>query len=271
MSGAIRLAARAALAAGAGYVHAVSAPATITELRTAEPDVLTQPCALAPALEPEVADLLARADAVVVGPGLGRGEGRREFVASVLGHARCAVVDADALTVFQGRTELLADAVRGRAAVLTPHPGEFRALAPDLEAGREVDPWSAAAAAADRLGATILLKGVPTVIFAPATSGWTVAAGNPGLGSGGSGDVLSGICGTFLAQLRDPLTAPVLAAQAMGSAGDIAARRQTARSMRPMDTVAALRDVWREWALLRGSGHAVRPPLLAELPRPAVT
>ena len=271
MSGAIRLAARAAFAAGAGYVHAVSSPATIAELRTAEPDVLTLDSQLDGPAAGEVLELVSRADAVVIGPGLGRAEGRREFVTSVLRSARQVVVDADALTAFQGRTERLADAVLGRAAVLTPHPGEFRTLVPDLDAAREVDPWSAAAAAADRLGATVLLKGVPTVIFAPDKSGWTVAAGNPGLGTGGSGDVLSGICGTFLAQLGDPLRAPVLSAQAMGTAGDIAARRQTARSMRPMDTIAALKDVWREWALLRGSGHAVRPPLLAELPRPAAT
>lgn len=269
MSGAVRMAARAAFGAGAGYVHVVAPAATVAELRLAEPDVLTQSCDFGEPLSDEVRSLVARADAVVVGPGLGRDEGRAAFVTAIAGAARRLVVDADALTCFQGRSAELSEAVAGREAIITPHPGEFRALVPDLDAEREIDPWAAAQDAAGRLGTVVLLKGVPTVVASPGRPSWTVAAGNPGLGTGGSGDVLSGLCGTFLAQLGEPSTAGALAAEALGRAGDTAARRHTAHAMRPADVVQALPDVWRDWQLRRGAGHAIRPPILWELAQPA--
>ena len=154
--------------------------------------------------------------------------------------------------------------------MLTPHPGEFRGLFPDLAAQRELDPWGAAAAAAERTGAVVLLKGVPTVVAASGRPALTVAAGNPGLATGGSGDVLSGIVGTALAQELDGPTAAALGAQALGRAADMAARRVSARSLRPTDVIAALAELWREWALLRRSPPPPRPPVLLELPRPRV-
>lgn len=269
MSGAVRMAAHAAFAAGAGYVHAIAPPETVEELRLAEPEILTQPCRLGPEPGPDVLALVARADAVVLGPGLGRAEDRVPFILALAGAAHRVVIDADALTVFQGQADLLAKAVAGKRALITPHPGEFRTLVPDLDAEREVDPWAAAMDAAERLGLVVVLKGVPTVVAGPERSAWTVAAGNPGLGTGGSGDVLSGVAGTFLAQLKEPLLVGALAAQALGDAGDIAARRHTAHAMRPADVISALPDVWRDWELRRGGAVAICPPVLWELPAPA--
>src|SRR6185295_1623166 len=100
---------------------------------------------------------------------------------------------------------------------------------------REVDPWGAAAAAGDEIGCTVLLKGVPTVIAHAGQPLLTVAAGNPGLATGGSGDVLSGLIGAALAQQLAPECAAALGAQALGRAADIAARRIAPRSLRPMD------------------------------------
>lgn len=251
MSGAVRLAARAAYAAGAGYVHIAAPAATVAELRTAEPDLLTIDHPFEGRPSPRLRDLVARADCVIAGPGLGRDEGRPAFLEAVLADARLLVVDADAITVFQGAADRFAKLVAGRA-VVTPHPGEFRALFPALAADRELDPWHAAAEGSERLGAVVLLKGVPTVIATDGAAHWTVAAGNPGLGTGGSGDVLSGIVGTLLAQGCEPAIAAALAAQALGEAGDIAARRVTARAMRPMDVVSALGDVWRAWDAVAG-------------------
>lgn len=269
MSGAVRLAAHAAFAAGAGYVHAVAPGETIEELRVAEPEILTQPSALGPEPEKDVLALVSKADAIVLGPGLGRSADRVPFVAAIARAASQLVVDADALTVFQGRTEQLAKALAGKRALITPHPGEFRTLVPDLDAEREVDPWAAATDAAKRLGIVVLLKGVPTVVASPDQPAWTVAAGNPGLGTGGSGDVLSGVAGTFLAQLKEPLLVGALAAQALGNAGDIAARRHTAHAMRPADVIDALPDVWRDWELRRTGAMTMRPPVLWELLGPA--
>ena len=80
--------------------------------------------------------------------------------------------------------------------------------------------------------------------------------------------MLSGIIGTALAQQLEPELAAALGAQALGRGADIAARRVSARSLRPMDVIAALPDLWREWDVLRRSPPPPHPPVLLELPRP---
>jgi NAD(P)H-hydrate epimerase len=268
MSGALRLAARASFGAGAGLVHAVAPAATIEALITAEPDLQTLPHEFTVPLAPGLADLLDRSDVVVLGPGLGRGEGRLGFITEVVRRSRNAVLDADALNAFTGSQEGLRELSQGRMIVLTPHLGEFRRLFPDHADGAECDPWSAAVRASADSGCTVLLKGVPTVVASPVSPPLSIAAGNPGLATGGSGDVLSGLLGTLLIQLQHPAAAAALAAQALGRAADLAARRVTARGMRPMDVVAALPDLWRSWEALRLVRTPARPPILLELEAP---
>jgi NAD(P)H-hydrate epimerase len=268
MTGAVRMAARAAFAAGAGLVHGVAPAETVAALVQAEPDLQTLAHGFDVAPSDALRDLVRRADALVIGPGLGRASGRRDWITAVALDAKSLVLDADALVAFQGAIDEVGRIAAGRAVVLTPHPGEFRALFPDLASQRELDPWGAAAAAAERVGAVVLLKGVPTVVATRGRPAITVAAGNPGLATGGSGDVLSGIIGTALAQQLEPRIAAGLGAQALGRSADLAVRRISARSLRPMDVVAALGDLWREWELLRRSPPPPRPPVLLELPRP---
>ncbi|HEY8256255.1 MAG TPA: NAD(P)H-hydrate dehydratase [Gemmatimonadales bacterium] len=268
MTGAIRLASRSAFAAGAGLVHAIAPADTVAALVQAEPDLQTLAHSFDQPPSDALLELIGRADAVVIGPGLGRAPGRRAFVAALGGVARALVLDADALVAFQGEMDGLRALAGGRPLVLTPHPGEFRTLFPALAPVRELDPWAAAAAAAQESGATILLKGVPTVIARTGRAELTVAAGNPGLATGGSGDVLSGLVGTALAQGLSPEIAAALGAQALGRAADIGARRTSARALRPMDVVAALPDLWREWDVLHLAPPVPRPPVLLELPRP---
>ena len=268
MSGAARMAGRAAFGAGAGLVHVIAPPDTVAALVQAEPDLQTLAHPLDQPPSSAVLDLVKRADALIVGPGLGREAGRRELVIRLVREAPAAVLDADALIAFQGAIEDLRALAEGRPLVLTPHPGEFRTLFPDLAPMRELDPWAAAVAAADRVDATLLLKGVPTVVSRRGQPPHTVAAGNPGLATGGSGDVLSGLVGTGLAQGVAPHLAAALGAQILGRAADLAARRTAARTLRPMDVVAALPDLWREWELLRLAPPLARPPILLELGRP---
>jgi NAD(P)H-hydrate epimerase len=268
MTGAVRLAARSAFAAGAGLVHAVAPPATVGALTAAEPDLQTRAEAFTVPLGAELVALLERADAVVIGPGLGRATGRAEFVLAVAAKARRLVVDADGLFALQGKVETLRALGRDRAIVLTPHPGEFRTLFPSHAATLEADPWSAAADASREAGATVLLKGVPSVIGHGGRAGATLAAGNPGLATGGSGDLLSGFIGTALAQGLEPEAAAALGGQVLGRAADLAARRVTARGLRPMDVIAALPDLWRSWRFLHDSRPPARLPVLLELDRP---
>jgi ADP-dependent NAD(P)H-hydrate dehydratase / NAD(P)H-hydrate epimerase len=268
MTGALRMAARAAFAAGAGLVHAVAPPETVAALLQAEPDLQTFSHPFDQPPTRALLDLVAGADALAIGPGLGREPSRRGLVTAVVEAARTAVLDADALVLFAGGMAELAALSRGRPVVLTPHPGEFRSLFPELASVRELDPWAAVTRATETSGATVLLKGVPTVIASASGPLLTVAAGNPGLATGGSGDVLAGLVSTGLAQGLEPIAAAGLGAQALGRAADLGARRHTARGLRPMDVVNALPDLWREWELLRVARPAPRLPTLFELPRP---
>jgi NAD(P)H-hydrate epimerase len=268
MTGAARLAGRAAFAAGAGLVQVVAPEASVAAVRESDPDLQTLAHALDGAPSAALLELLQRADVLVIGPGLGRGEGRAGFVLALLEASRRAVLDADALVALQGREGELAALARGRAVVLTPHAGEFRTLFPELSSTRETDPWGAAEQGACRAGTTLLLKGVPTVVAQESRATLTVAAGNPGLATGGSGDVLSGILGAVLAREADGQRAAAVAAQSLGRAADLAARRVTARAMRPADVVAALPDLWREWAVRARIGTSWEPPVLARLPAP---
>jgi NAD(P)H-hydrate epimerase len=265
MLGAARMAARAAFGAGAGLVHVIAPEESIAALRLAEPDVQTLAHNFALPLSAECIDLLKRADAVAIGPGLGREKERTAFVLAVLDHVARAVIDADALTMLKGEVDALTARAADRPLVLTPHVGEFRTLFPDFGADLETAPWEAAQRAAESTGATVLLKGVPTVVASRGAATLTVAAGNPGLATGGSGDVLTGIIAALLAQKVPLPDAAAVGAQAHGEAADNAARRVTARAMRPMDVVTGLQDVWRAWGR---TPPVPRPPILVELPAP---
>ena len=216
--------------------------------------------------------MLEKADALVIGPGLGRAPTTRDGIKTLVAAASPSaslVLDADGLIAFAGALPELKALLVGRRAVLTPHLGEFRALFPEFTSLAEQDPWGAAQGAARAVGAVVLLKGVPTVVAAPAGGApWTIAAGNPGLATGGSGDVLSGLIGGFLAAGLDPFHAAALGAHALGRAGDLAARRTSARTMRPMDVVAAFPDLWRAWELRGTARPTPRAPILLDLERP---
>ena len=260
MTGAALHAARAALAAGAGLVKLVAAKETIAAARASLPDVLTVESALGPDLEPAAVEALESADAVVLGPGLGREPARERLLAAALARrAVPTVLDADALHLLRGPAD--------RPLVCTPHVGEFRALAGDALADQAAnDRWGAAAKAAAKLRATVLLKGVPTVIADLRGPIHVVASGNPGLATGGSGDLLAGFLGAFLARGMAPAEAAALGAHALGRAAEQGARQWTARSLRPADVLAALPDVWRAWRDVRPA----RPPVLAVLEAPEV-
>jgi len=260
MSGAALHAARAALAAGAGLVKLVAARETIAAAQASLPDVLTVESALGEELEPAALEALEWADAVVLGPGLGRTTARAGFVAAVLARrAVPTVLDADALHYFKGPAT--------RPLVCTPHLGEFRALAGDALADEAAnDRWAAAAKAAAKLKCTVLLKGVPTVIADLRGPEHVVASGNPGLATGGSGDLLAGFIGAFLARGTAPAEAAALGAHALGRAAEHGARQWTARSLRPADVLAALPDIWRAWRDVKPA----RPPVLVELEAPEV-
>jgi NAD(P)H-hydrate epimerase len=229
-AGAMVLAARAAIAGGAGLTT-VALPATLAaELAAGCPEAMSVPLPTTPAgtfAAAALGALVAAAEertAVAVGPGLGRDEETDELVRRVVGATTVPLVlDADGLNAFAGRLDALA--ARHGPSVLTPHPGELARLlgrgVPEIQADR----LSAAREAAARSGAIVALKGRNTVVAAPDGEAWVNATGHPAMASGGSGDVLTGLLAARLAQGDAPDFAACLSVHLHGLAGELAADR----------------------------------------------
>ncbi|MBM3488632.1 MAG: NAD(P)H-hydrate dehydratase, partial [Alphaproteobacteria bacterium] len=236
MTGAGRLAARAALRIGAGLV-------TIASPRAAVPIYAGDLGSLIvrPAEHPEdITALLAdgRRNAVLVGPGAGGGDATRAAVMAVLATGRRAVIDADALTAFAGDAAVLFAALRGREAVLTPHDGEFARLF-GAERG---DRLARARAAAARAGVVVLLKGPDSVIAAPDGRAAINANAPRWLATAGTGDVLAGLVLGLLAQGMAPFEAACAATWVHGRAATIVGPGLVADDL-PATVPAVLREL----------------------------
>ncbi|MEO8563690.1 MAG: NAD(P)H-hydrate dehydratase [bacterium] len=257
MAGAAMLAARAALRSGAGLVKCVVAPESLGAVQEGEAAALA---AVWPTDDVSLAaTILDWADVVLIGPGLG-GANARTLTTQLLSAWRGpVVVDADALNAFAGDVGALAALIGIRQALLTPHPAEFGRLV-GLPVSAVLDGrFELPGKLASESGATVLLKGVPTVVTSPDGITRVVAEGTPTLATGGSGDVLGGIAATLLAQTGDAATAGALAAFAHGRAAFAVSERQV-RGYTLDDVVAALANVWSL------APDAPRPPVLVELP-----
>ncbi|WP_420964237.1 NAD(P)H-hydrate dehydratase [Bradyrhizobium sp. B120] len=201
-TGAARLAARAALRAGAGLVTLAS-PRDALAVNAA---ALTAVMVRAVDNPIQFAELLddKRLNACVIGPGAGVSARTRDFVHTALSAQRHLVLDADALTSFAGSPDRLFEAIKasdGLGVVLTPHEGEFPRLFSDISnkhPGRSK--LERVRAAAERSGAVVLLKGADTVIASPDGRATIAANAPPWLATAGAGDVLAGIIAGFLAQ-----------------------------------------------------------------------
>lgn len=181
----------------------------------------------------EIRTRLRGIDAVLIGCGMGQGSGPLAVLETVLKEATCAVIlDADGINLLQGHMDLL----RGRMhpTILTPHLGEFKRIGT-----LGSDKTASAVMFARETGVVLLLKGHRTVV----TDGSTVYrnhTGNPGMATGGSGDVLAGMITALLAQGIEPLQAAACGAWLHGAAGDICAAELGEYAMLPSDMLDAL-------------------------------
>ncbi|HZU19637.1 MAG TPA: NAD(P)H-hydrate dehydratase [Gaiellaceae bacterium] len=221
LTGAPMLAALAAFRADAGYVAVAAPESTLPVLESRLLEAVKRPLPedaggrLLPRAADAIVEAAERADAVALGPGLGRSEGTVELVRIVLERVGLPVVlDADAL--WQ-----LAPFSRAAPTVLTPHSGELARLL-GTEA-REVDAHrlDTVRRAASRYGAVVLLKGADTLVAAPREGVLVAAYGTPALATAGSGDVLTGILAAFLAKGMDARLAAAAAAVAHGVAAEL--------------------------------------------------
>lgn len=218
MTGAARLAATAALRAGAGLVTVLGKGEAVPVLAAHLTAVMVKACDAPNAFREALSD--ARPASVVAGPGLGVTAETRQIVAQVLSARRPTVLDADALTAFEGDPPELFGQVPPEA-VLTPHVGEFNRLFPDV-IGRLANRIEAVRAAARRAGAVVLLKGPDTVIAAPDGRVAVNTNAPPDLATAGAGDVLAGIIGARLAQGEPAFEAARAGAFLHGKCGSLA-------------------------------------------------
>ena len=256
MAGAAVLATRAALRSGIGLVRALVAPENVGEILAAAPSALIAPW---PTTAAETSSQISKwANAIVIGPGLGKSDSTRRLVENVLADSRLPVlIDADALNVFDGDLADLGRLLKGRPALITPHVAEFARLAKIDVKGVLDNRFDVGTEMARSLGATVLLKGSPTVIFAPDGERYVVARGTAALGTGGSGDLLAGIAGTMLAQTLDPSTSASCAAWVHGRAAEFC---EYVRGTTIEDVLYALPRAWNE------AEPRVTPPVLTVLP-----
>ena len=249
MSGAISLTGQATLRSGAGLVT-LAVPGCVQDVvASMEPSYMTMALAdddghIAQAATETVISLARNATAVALGPGIGR---RPHLVDLVIESYReinkAMVVDADALFAFAERKDALAKP--GGARILSPHPGEFARLTSRLPEGPQRITAAAELARRDAQGSTVVaLKGHNTVV----TDGtrYTVnRTGNPGMATGGSGDVLTGIITGLLCQGFEPFDAARLGVHVHGLAGDLAANELGQVSMIASDLIHYLPKAFR--------------------------
>lgn len=234
-TGAIAMAARAALRSGAGLVSVLT-PKEVYPIvaQACGPEAMVHPFQNLETLTVDFSEHWNKITAVLVGPGLGQSP---VLIEQLLKSCPVPLVlDADALCVA-------AEKIAGARCpvILTPHPGEFERLF-----GAPVtDRWAQAQDAAEKTGKTIILKGSGTIV---AESGKKLAinmTGNPGMATGGSGDVLAGLLTGLLGQGMEPFDAAMTAVYLHGIAGDIAAHDLTQSAMIATDLIEALPDAFR--------------------------
>ena len=230
--GAALLASEAAARLGAGKVSLATAPEHVTACLTYRPEVMVHGVRGVA----ELSDLPDQADVLVVGPGLGQGAWGQGMLQTALAISKPLVVDADGLNLL---TTHFPD-VRRDDWLLTPHPGEAARLLGCSVADVEADRPAAAQELQHRRGGVVVLKGAGTLIAGPAAMA-VCPYGNPGMASGGMGDVLSGMLGALLAQGVGPETAARLGVLVHALAADMAVRDAGERGLLAADLASYAR------------------------------
>ncbi len=232
-SGAARLAGEAALRCGAGLVSVGTHPGHAATLNQGRPELMVQGVQGGSDLDA----LLNQSTVVAIGPGLGQTPWGKSLLDQVLASPLPLVVDADALN-------LLSNPARREAPwVLTPHPGEAARLLGSSSQKVQEDRFTVALDLAERFGASIVLKGAGTIIAEKARLCRVIPLGNPGMASGGMGDVLTGVIAALIAQGLSTFDAATLGALLHAGAGDLLAEEYGERGLLALDLPPAIRQL----------------------------
>ena len=234
MGGAARLAAEAAARCGAGLTSIATRSAHASLQAAARPELMFHGIETPAELNP----LLHRATVVAIGPGLGRGDWGRALFHTILASDKPLVVDADALNL------LAIEPTFRNHWILTPHPGETARLLKMTPTQVESDRFAAVEELALRFGGVAVLKGAGSLIASKADGLVALCTtGNPGMASGGMGDVLTGVIAALLAQGLAPFAAAKAGVYLHGRAGDLAARNGGERGLLASDLLPYLRQL----------------------------
>lgn len=231
MGGAVRLCAEAALRTGAGLASVATRREGVAALVAARPEAMTHAVENADALNA----LIAQADILAVGPGLGRGEWGHDLFEAAVASGKPLILDADGLNWLAQKPRCLPQAI------LTPHPGEAARLLGSGKDAIQDDRFAAIDALVERYQCTVVLKGAGTLVAAPGETTAVIDAGNPGMATGGMGDVLTGVIAALQAQDLPRFDAAVHGALLHAAAGDAAARVGGERGLLPSDLFPHLR------------------------------
>jgi len=248
-SGASVLCAEAAMRSGVGLVTLGIPKGLNSSIIKIKPrEIMTLPLAqtrngcLSSLAYKEVKDFSANADVVAIGPGLGQGKSTQSLVRKVLAKInKPMVVDADALNALAGHLSLLRPTTYDlRPTIITPHSGEMARLlgvsVKEVQSRRE----DIAKGFSGKYKVVVVLKGRDTVVAGGRDKCYINKTGNPGMATGGSGDVLTGIIAAFLAQGLDAFEAAKYAVYLHGLAGDIVAKEKTEISLIASDIIAKI-------------------------------
>jgi ADP-dependent NAD(P)H-hydrate dehydratase / NAD(P)H-hydrate epimerase len=236
MGGAVRLGGEAALRVGAGLVTVATQPPNVAAINAARPELMCHGVQDVHELD----HLMARADVIAIGPGLGTDAWARGLFDRVLGWKRTLILDADALN-FLAQQPFASAATSERSNwILTPHPGEAARLLGVTTVEVQSHRLQSASALQDRYGGTVILKGANTLIVRHGELPWICDRGNPGMGTAGMGDVLTGVVAGIAAQVQVSDIAARVAVLVHAMAGDEAAASIGERGLLAGDLIARL-------------------------------
>lgn len=230
MGGAVAMAAEAAGRAGAGLISVITRPQHVSAILARRPECMV----VGVEEDADIDAQLDRADVVVVGPGIGQNPWGQTLLRQTLATRLPLVVDADALNL------LGSDSPRGNW-VLTPHPGEAARLMSGTTEAIMEDRFAAVRGLQQQYGGAVVLKGAGSLIASSAGRVWVCHSGNPGMATGGMGDVLSGVIGGLLAQGLTLEQAAVAGVQVHAAAGDSAAEQAGQRGLLATDLMPYIR------------------------------
>lgn len=250
-AGASAMAGMACLRSGAGLVSVATPRSVLTSVASYAPELMTEPMreteagTIANAALEHWDELTKKMTVLAIGPGLTQNSETVEFVREALRRTTIpAVVDADGLNAIAEKTEVLKQAKA--STIVTPHPGEMARLCATDVKTVQADRIGIARSFAKSRNTIVVLKGHKTVIVSPSGETWINCTGNPGMATGGTGDVLTGITAGLLAQRpREPLLCAIAAVYMHGLAGDIACEHVGEISLMATDIIDLLPEAFR--------------------------